>query len=348
MALFRRRRSAAQGPDQLIDAFWDWWTHEGRRAAEQSIEGAADPQIFAQAMSEQVAQLGKLGWELAAGDTSEHVLVITAEGDPAQRAAARRVVLAAPDADATWSFIDSRPPAPDPESVVLSAGGTADFDLAEVLVSARLDAGRFDVQVYHPAFADLPAEARLQIAFLALDAALGEVDTELWLGEVTGVEFPPLDGFGLSALRSVVHDLKRQHLDEDGNPAWVVLQGQTSAGPVLAMAQSPLHPLTAPHLDTHVAVVLPYADRTEQGLPGEGSLTALRRFEERLTSRVGTSGAIVAHQSSDGVRTLHLYVDSTAGVLPTVKDVARSWDQGQATVHDMPDPGWAAVQHLRG
>jgi len=106
--------------------------------------------------------------------------------------------------------------------------------------------------------------------------------------------------------------------------------------------------VTAPNLDTYVAVALPYSHRTGDGLPDKGSLEPLRAFEGRLESRLGTAGLVVAHLSNAGVRTLHVYVDSTAGLLPTVKKVARSWEQGKVTVHDMHDPGWNAVSHLRG
>ncbi|HWM00391.1 MAG TPA: DUF695 domain-containing protein, partial [Nocardioidaceae bacterium] len=105
---------------------------------------------------------------------------------------------------------------------------------------------------------------------------------------------------------------------------------------------------TAPHLDTYVAVVLPYADRTGEGLPGEQSLRALRDIEERIGAALGPRGAVVAHQSAAGARTLHVYVDSTADRLGVLKQVARTWDEGRATVHDMRDPGWQAVAHLRG
>jgi hypothetical protein len=298
-------------------------------------------------MTAQVRTLGELAWELAAGETSEHVLVISPEGDPALRALARRVVLAAPEADATWSYVDSRPPAPDPESIVLGASGTPDVDFARIRVTARMNDGRFDVQVHHPVFADLPEEARSRITFLALDAAVGEIDTELWLGEVQPVEYEPLDGFGLTALRSVVQDLKRQRLDADGQPAWVMLTGETSQGPLIAMVRSPLHPVTAPHLDTYVSVAVPYRDRSETGLPRDTALEDLRVLEHRLGARLGNEGQVVAQLSTAGVRTLHLYVDSTAGVLPAVKEVARSWDQGKVTVHEMHDPGWQAVAHLR-
>lgn len=346
MALFRRR-SQRTGSSHVA-SFWEWWAGEGRSLAEQSIEAQLDPEDFARTMTSRVRVLGELGWELAAGEVSRHVLVITSEGDPSGRAVARRVVLAAPDADTTWSYVDTRPPAPDPESVVISGGGLQDIDFAQVQVSARMEGGHLDVQVHHPAFSELPEEDRAMVTFLALDAALGEEGTELWLGEVQPVEFPPLDGFGLTALRSVVHDLKRQRLDPDGRPGWVMLRGETKQGPLLAMARSPLHPLTAPNLDTYVGVALPYSHRTADGLPDEGSLEPLRDFEDRLETTLGTAGQVVAHLSNAGTRTLHVYVDSTAGVLPPVKVLARSWDQGTANVHDMRDPDWSAVTHLRG
>jgi hypothetical protein len=309
------------------------------------MSGRIEAETFTTTMTDRVRALGELAWQLVPGEASEHVLVLTS-ADPAGRGVARRVVLAAPEADAVWSYLDTRPPVADPESVVLRVSG-AEIDLARVLVTARMNSGRLDVQAHHPVFADLPAEARLQVTYLALDATLGEVDTELWLGGVHPIEFPPLDGFGLVALRSVVLDVRRQRLDQDGNPRWSVLRGETATGPLLAMVRSPLHPLTAPHLDTHVAIVLPYADATADGLPGEGSLQALNALEEHLVRQLGNRGALVAHQSSAGARTLHVYVDSTAGLVPTVKQVARSWEQGRAKVRDAHDPGWAAVAHLR-
>jgi Family of unknown function (DUF695) len=341
VSLFKRRSGA---PEDTITPFWDWWSAEGRDLAEQSIDGRIDPATFAEPMNERLHQVGELSWQLAAGETSERVLVVSPGGDPALRALARRVLLGGPEPDDAWSYVDTRPPVPDPESVVL--GGEVHLDLAQVRVSARMDEGRLDVQLHHPAFADLPEETRAQVTFLALDAALGEVDTELWLGEVQPVELPPLDGFGLTALRSVVQDLKRQRLDADGQPAWVMLRGETAEGPLQAMVRFPLHPLTAPNLDTYVAVAVPYRDQAN-GLPGSEALDTLRTLEHRLAARLGNDGQVVAHLSTGGVRTLHLYVDSTADVLPMIKEVARTWDQGKASVHDLHDPAWQAVAHLR-
>ena len=57
---------------------------------------------------------------------------------------------------------------------------------------------------------------------------------------------------------------------------------------------------------------------------------------------------MVAHESLAGARTLHVYVDSTADLVGAVKETSRTWDEGKASVHDMRDPGWQAVAHLRG
>ena len=56
---------------------------------------------------------------------------------------------------------------------------------------------------------------------------------------------------------------------------------------------------------------------------------------------------MVAHLSTAGVRTFHVYVDSTTGARDTIKEVARSWGDGSTSVHDMHDPAWQAVAHLR-
>lgn len=347
MGLFRRTpESPGPAAGAGIDAFWQWWTAEGRADAERSIEGDLAPQDFASTMAEHLDPVGPLAWELTTGDVSQHVLVVSAEGDPERRALARRVVLAAPEADATWSYVDTRPPAADPEGIVLGSDGELiDFD--RVGVSARLHGEQFDVAVHHPAYAQLPAEARERITVLALDAALGESGTELWIGGVTASEVSPVDAFGLSALRAVVHDLERQHVDADGRPRWLMLQGQGPGGPLVAMVRRLLRPSTAPHLDTYVSVALPYRGRDAHGLPDESSAAALEDVQQRLADALGTSGEIVAHLSTGGVRTVHLYADSTAAPVPALKQVAKTWAEGRAAVHEMHDPGWEAVAHLR-
>lgn len=332
--MFRKR----QQPEDAITPFWEWWEAKGRESADSHLATGS-------AFNPPLESIGPLRWDIAPGQESLHVLVLTADGQQESRADARRLVLAAPPADDAWSYADLRPAVGDIDSVLLPLDGEL-VALEQTVVSARMSDGALDVVLHHPVMGTLPESSWPEIAVQALVAALGEADAEIWLSSVTPVAAPPLDGFGLAALRSVVHDLKRQRLDADGLPAWVMLRGETSAGPLIAMVRSPLHPLTAPHLDTYVSVAVPYRDQSD-GLPGSEALESLRVLEHRLGARLGNDGQVVAHLSTGGVRTLHLYVDSTADMLPTIKDVARSWDQGKVAVHDMHDPGWQAVGHLR-
>jgi hypothetical protein len=347
MGLFRRRDAR---PTDTIPAFWAWWTSEGAASCSAAIADKA-PERIAEEMSRRVESVHRgLAWELAAGQLSAHRLVVTAEGNPDLRSVARRWLLAAPDADETWSYDDHRAPVEDPTGIALRGGPDApDIGFADIVLSARKAGSRLDVTIHHPAFAQLPEEAQRQVAFLALDAALGENDTELWIGQIGTALQPPIDGFGLLALRSLVADLRRESLDQDGRPGWALLQGEGPEGPVLAAARSPLHPLFGPMFTRHVAVLVPYAARTEAGLPAPESLEALRALEDRLDTAVGPDGLLAAHESSAGTRTFHLYVDPEAGAVDRVAEAVDDWPDGDVPVRVTdPDPGWEAVRHLRG
>lgn len=345
MRLFRRDARPHE-PAAAIAAFWEWWVAEGRAAVTQALEDR-DPERISDELSEAVSAVHPdLAWELAAGDLAQHVLVVTAEGDPELRPLATRWLRASPGVDETWEYAASRQPAGDVEQIVLGLGDR-ELAFSDIRVGARREGSHLEVSVYHPLFRELEEQVRGQVAFLALDAALGEDDVEAWVGEITPSTEPPLDGFGLPALRSVVRDLRDDNTDPDGSPHWVIMEGQGVDGPVMALAQVPLSPTTAPTFDTHVAVLVPYTDLTEQGYPGPGSLGPLRSLEEHLSERIQGSGQIVAHQSHRGMRVLHIYVDSTTPAVEQMRAAVEAWDQGRIRVQVTPDPGWHNVAHLR-
>ncbi len=349
MGIFRRSKDrgdrSGQGSSKSIEDFWAWWATEGRALAEASIATGANDALVA-GISRRVSEIHPgLAWELSPGSTARHCLVVSPEGNAELRASARRWLRAAPDVDATWEFADSRQPSPDAGSMVLELDGQT-ISFGDVVVGARREGHRVDVSVHHPAFPTLDHRARLTITFLSLDNALGETDVELWVGEVTPSVVPPLDGFGLAGLRSVVRDLKAEFTDAGGQPSWAMLSGDGEGGPVLAMTQVPLASATAPELDTHAAVVVPYADQTETGLPGPEALTALRDLEASISEALGGTGRVVAHQSHAGVRVLHVYLDSTTDAVSVLTNVGNSWPQ-DVRIQVTPDPGWANVAHLR-
>ncbi len=352
MGIFRRRRD--RGPDphaqaEAIAAFWSWWadggsTHVAAAIDDRSVEGQVQP------LSSRVAAIDdRLAWELGVGaDGSRHRLVVSPEGDPAVRGTARRWLLAAPAADPTWCFADSRQPMADLDSAALELGGER-LSVRDTVVAARVVDAEVEVAVHHPAFARLPENAQQQAAMLMLDWVLGENEVETWVGALRTTPVAPLDPVPLVGLRSVVAELRSRHLEQDGSPGWALLQGSTADGdPVVALAQRPLKAVTAPQLDTYVRVAVPYTDRTDAGLPGPGSLDELRSFEEHLRERLGGSGRIVAVQSSAGVRVMHAFVDGTTPAAGQLEAAVTGWPQGRVSVESMPDPGWDHVAHLRG
>ncbi|CAN7285649.1 DUF695 domain-containing protein [Knoellia sp. LjRoot47] len=347
MGIFRRKAQAPTGEGQqgAIDAFWQWWTDDG---AARTAAGIAerDPSHMVEPISQRVSAIDeRLAWELGPGRDAQHMLVVSPEGDPDVRAVARRWLRAAPATnDPTWEYADARQRG--------SCEGTLEIgphvvSFADIVVGARREGAHLDVSVHHPSFVDLPEQARQQVTMLALDEALGEVDVETWIGRVDSAVDAPLDAFPLDRLAPLVDGLAAEHRDDSGEPTWMLLQGQGPQGRVIASAQVPLAATTAPELDRHVLVRVPYTDLTDDGLPGEGSLDALRRFEDHLTGRLGGGGRVVAHESSAGVRTLHAYVDSTGPGADVVRAAVGGWEQGRVDVADEPDPGWQGVAHLR-
>jgi hypothetical protein len=354
MGIFRRGGGEVPSGDAAeaaqkraaIQAFWRWWTQAGSAEAAAGIHDHK-PERVIEPLSRHVHDIDPgLMWQLRDGDTSEHLLVVGAGAVPGLRAVARRWLMAAPPADSVWSYTDLRPPVADLASVRLDVEGTS-LALEDMLTSARREGARLHLSVFHPAFPDLPERARVDLALLSLDAVLGEGDVEMWIGKLEAATFTPLDPVPLVALRAAVRDLRQDFTDPDGKPRWVVMEGMGHGGPILASAQVPLSCLTAPQLDRHVTVELPYADRTEQGFPGQGSLPALTDFERRLAEDLRGTGQLVAHESHNGVRVLHLYVDSTTDATEQLRAAAARWSQGSATVRHSADPAWQRVAHLR-
>lgn len=339
MGFLRRRK-------QPIADFWTWWTGTGAAATATALADRDPRRVAGELTTRVTAMSAGLAWELAAGRTSQHALVVTADGDPGLRAAARRWRMAAPAADATWEYSDFRLPAHNPADMALEFDGHQ-VDVAAMVAATEVTETAIHVRLHHPSFPGMPAEARTQAALLLLDTTLGEAAVEMWIGEIAVAEAPPQDAVPLAELPAMVEQLAANNTDEDGEPNWALLHGETEAGaPIMASAQVPLRSASAPHLDTHVAVIVPFTDRTEQDFPGPESLEPLRDLEDHLRGRLGGSGRVVAHETHAGTRVLHAYVDSTTPAVEQLRVAVRGWRQGAVEIRTQPDPGWEAVAHL--
>lgn len=344
MKLFRR--SATRDPHSAVEDFWRWWGVEGAGRTARAIDERS-LERWAHVLTEHVHAIDPgLAWELGPGASSRHVLVVTAEGDPALRPAARRWRRAAPPADATWEYSDVRLPATGMDWTLTFDGHPLSAE--SVRVQATREGSLLDVVVHQPEMAQMPEQMRAQVAFLLLDNALGEATVETWIGTIEASAAPPPSGVGLLELRRMVAAHEAENTDEDGGPSWALLEATDRRGaPVIAMSQVPLRPMTAPHLDTHVRIRLAFSDVLGSGLPGDSSLAALRDLEDHLAARLGGSGRVLAHETSAGVRTLHVYVDSTTPAVDQVKASLGGWTESRPQLDVALDPGWERVGHLR-
>lgn len=341
MGIFKRGVKDSHEPGGLsaVPSFWRWWVSEGRPLADQARQGDGLGR-FAHEISARVTRIHPdMEWETAAGRTARHALIITSGGVPELRSLAERCFRAAPPADATWEYYPARQS--DPQALLSRVDfGGSELDLSLSRVALTLDARRqkADVSVFHPGFATMPEQVRGQATFLLLDWLLGEDGVERWLGAVEAVAVCPADALPADALPETVVALAAR----TGDDQWALLEDQLDGKPVLVSAIRPMKWIDNPLLDQHLAVLLPFAEKTEQGYPQGVALERLRELEDQLTAQLGKRALLVAHETRDGVRTLHLYADHTdQSALGIARQVAASWPSSR--VRTELDPGWRNV-----
>jgi hypothetical protein len=281
----------------------------------------------------------KLDWELGKGAVAEHGFTLSAVGNAELRATAARWLALAPPPDDTWEFHDGRQPNPTFDGTGLRIEGH-DLSLGETRFHASAREHAVDIAVFHPAFADLPDSTRTRVAFLCLDWALGEHAVETWVGQVDVATVSAPQTYTVEELRNLVADLARRHEESP----WTMLQGQTRDGRfMLATTQVPLRGARWPRFDTHVALTLPFDDRGN-GMPTEPALESLRAFEDSLTSLLGGDGELLAHETREGARTLHYYVDGETELPSRLAKAISGWRNGKCGT--AADPTLKAIRHL--
>lgn len=348
MGIFSKKRTEPPAGDQHaeIEAFWAWWIERGAGRWAAVIDGNQTLGDAVAELSDRVEAIDpRLTWEFSSGTDSRHRLVVTAEGDPEVRALAVRWLRAAPPTDPVWAYLDTRPPVATPEETVIEVAGVT-VDLARVSVGVTRRGTRLDVTVHHPAFGGAEAGFRTTTSFLALDAALGEAATEIWIGEIEASPFAPLDGLGLAGLRATVTDLATEFSGADGEPSWILMEGQGPNGPRMARAQVPLSPVTAPLLTEHVLVTAHNASSDDAGMSTGDPDPTLDVLEDALARAAGGDARLVAVETGSGTRLFHLFVDPTTEARTRLERAAHDWSH-RTQVSAEPDPAWRTVSHLR-
>jgi hypothetical protein len=347
--IFSRRSQGRGGnryakADTAVAAFWAWWPQARDRVATAIGDGRWEG--LREDLSTRVAAIHEdLHWELAAGLEAQHALVVSPGGNAELRAYAVRWLDAAPPADATFEYHAARQANPDGLDFTMRLEDAA-LDLGDLRFGFAVDPDRdqADVTVYHPLFPGLPEEVRTQVTFLSLDWLLGEDGVERWVGRIDVGGAPPPEAQPGAQLKAAVDRLAAEERDE----VWALMSAEAHGWPVIVCAQQPLVPVRFARFDTHLAVTLPFRTANDGGLPVEGSLEALRAMEDELTEivRGAGTGTLLAHETTQGVRVLHYYVDSSSDAAERVRGRVGDWREGKTAVRETYDPGLRNVRHF--
>ena len=264
-----------------------------------------------------------LAWELGSRNQAEHGLVVTAAGVPELRRLAERWYQQSPLVSAVWEYHPARQASPSALTAKLGFGDEK-LDLAELVFDLRVDNDRdlIDSVVFHPAFAGMPSSAQRQVGFLALDWALGEDCVTRWIGAFSTTGTRPAIGVPVRGLIETVGALAARASE----PRWALLRGERDGADLMAMVARPAKWVDHPLLDIHIAVTLSMAHLATAGIPDAGALDRLRVLEDELTGKMGSRVMLVAHETTRGVRTLHVYADSDdPAVTRQVRDAVSPW-----------------------
>lgn len=327
-------------PTRAIREFWAWW-ETVRPRAEKLIAGTPDDAFVAE-IGERVSAIHPgLQWEFTGGSDTAHLLVVTSAGDAELRSLAERWRRAAPPADDTFGYASARQGNPDAlDGAVLDIAGHR-LDLGELRFGAETDteAGEVHVTVWHPAFPEMPEDARLQVAFLALDWVLGEDRVEIWVGAISAATQP-----GAHLTAGGLADVVAAVIPPDDEPRWSTMAGTRKGKPLVALVQTPLKAARWPAYDLHIRIDVPYRERAANGFPAPDAFAGLYALEDRIDARVD-GAVVVARETSDGVRTTHLYADRPAAAA-VLEPLLADWPDGRIRMRVTPDPGWKGVSHL--
>ena len=125
---------------------------------------------------------------------------------------------------------------------------------------------------------------------------------------------------------------------------WLYVEGRRQSRAYAASLRTPFERVRWPDFEFHVTLVLAYAPHWRTGLPKPKELTRLQDFEDNVTEKLGDHGALIATETYDTERTIHLVVGD-GGLL----DMFRAWERKEQTgigVTVAHDPQWLTLAHL--
>jgi len=291
--------------------FWNWWPGARDGIAKAIVTGAFDNRIVND-ISKHVQRVHPgMAWELQPGTHAAHAFCLSSEGDPERRQVALRWLERAPQPDATWEYHASKQPAKTLMTLMVAG---ARFDLEEMRASTSWDANRrrLDVRLWHPRFAEVPQDVRIQAAFLFLDHLLGEDGVERWIGAIELFE-GPTGGRTPAELKA---EVERHAAEPAGDDTWVngeVTQPDGATG--LILADVALKRIDYPFHDWWVWVRMVWG---AERFPTDAEAEQLNAEEDNFLERMGERAILAARVTVPGSRTWHFVSEDFEKMRPAI------------------------------
>jgi hypothetical protein len=127
---------------------------------------------------------------------------------------------------------------------------------------------------------------------------------------------------------------------------WMYHEGKRSRRPYMAGMRIPFDPARWPEYDHHVEMRIDYGAHWRTGLPKPKELGRLQDLEDSMIAKLEGHGALVATETSDAVRTIHLFIRGGGPLLETYRKHESAGTQGHLAVTVAHDPQWRRVAHL--
>ncbi|MEH3052992.1 MAG: hypothetical protein PGN13_03150 [Patulibacter minatonensis] len=313
---------------QRIERFWTWWAESEDRI------GAAltEPEGRVTAIDEvrfRVARAGLEGDVLMGGRVP--LVIGSASGNANHRLRAAHWLIGAPPTD-RFAFATHRPPQPLPELLAATLPGKPPVPIETLRFTPRwreLD-DRVDVRVH------LGAAMRHRQADEAgprvLRSALGELEAEAWLGNVS-VATEPLDADALhlaDLLEALAAEIAVRQV-----PRWQELRFEKAgAPPLVVLLRRPLHPAHHPFLDTCLAITHELIDDD----PDEPE-----RMRRQLTDDMPSDALLVGAVLRGRQHTALVYVNGSSPTVGVYEQRAQLLGgRQQANL----DPDWRTVRRF--
>ena len=331
-------QNSVASPAELdaIEAFWAWWRARSDEFAETVNDGRSGE--LGALVSMYVDSLGAgLSWEMGPGKASQHHLALSSAGNPELRVLTERWLSRAPKPDEHWEYYAAKQRSPGLPIGVGIGGLRISFDEMRLGLTEDQTRQRVDLKAFHPQLFELDEKSRGIALYVFLDHLLGEDGVERWLGLVEVVEEEPGEALDPAAAREALDGFAASATSEK----WSILEVKFE-GPGRHLLTANLGLKRVDHLlfDVHYSIALTYPCRRPDGMPDKHVNEELWEADDALAKLLGPYAVKVAHETKQGVRTIHLHAPASGAVLSRIEEWAEAYPQWSPEVSANHDPGW--------